>query len=231
MAPRHGSSTSSTKRLLAPRYRSRRQARGRMRAPPRSPALPETNGQPAAQMMPVDENDADNMMSATRPCVAFSAVLAPCVRDQSMLRNPTSRASPCLESAPALKSPSCITLRPASPLDVDLQCPVSNSIICEGDALVQLPCRHVLLRSATTQLLSSWWCPTCPVCFRKCERPEYDFDALEPVAQSACAAPSVAWPQSATSHAGVNQRIAKRCGAAPSASSPPPAAAFSSIIG
>ena len=60
---------------------------------------------------------------------------------------------------------------------------------------------------------------TCPVCFRKCERPEYDFDALEPVAQSACAAPSVAWPQSATSHAGVNQRIAKRCGAAPSASS------------
>ena len=114
----------------------------------------------------VDENDANNAASAKIwPCGAVSAaVLAQHKRDQSPMQNPEPPAPPRLEFPPACQSPRCMISRPATLLDVDLQCPISLSIIREGDALTQLPCRHVLLEHATRQLLVSSR-PRCPICF------------------------------------------------------------------
>ena len=121
---------------------------------------------PLTMALVVDENDADNAASATfRPCGAVSAaVWSLRERDQSMMQNPEPPAPPLLEFPPACQSPRCMISRPATLLDVDLQCPISLSIIREGDALTQLPCRHVLLEHATRQLLVSSR-PCCPICF------------------------------------------------------------------
>ena len=132
-----------------------------MRTRQASPALSETS-KPAPMMMYQSDAHASHMM---RPCDVVAAASAQSECDQSMLSNPTSPASPSDMSrlAPPSESPRCIS-RPATLLDVDLQCPISRSVIRQGDALCQLPCRHVLLEHATPQLLSSA-CPRCPICF------------------------------------------------------------------
>ena len=134
-----------------------------MRTRQSSPVSVETT-KPAPMMR--DECDANTMsMMMIRPCDAVVTVSTQSEFEQSMLHNPTAPASPPDISRPAsrLESPKCIS-RPATRFDVDLQCPISRSVIREGDALCQLPCRHVLLEHATSQLLASA-CPRCPICY------------------------------------------------------------------
>ena len=183
MAPRHGSSTSSTKTRATRTDRVVRLGAGCAAAAVPS-SEPPTNGQPAAQMMPVDENGRQHdERDAPWPCVAFSAVLAPCAATSAcMLRNPGSRASPCLESRRRRSTPSCITLRPAR---FESICSAPSAIQSFAKETPSFSCHAAMstLCATCTQLLVELVVADLSCLLSQSVRTAgIRFDALEPIA-------------------------------------------------